>query len=611
MRSNLKFIGSFANKNTATNFKENVKTYKTLLGEIAITEKLKVAVEGDTTLFLCGQIYCEEKPKDEAAFILKMYLQLGTKVLKKLDGEFTFIVISDNKIVIARDRHGAGSQVFYTNLFFSNNLFELTSIENFKVEPDINAFEQFLSIGYIPSPQTSLKGVKKLAGGSCLTFEKGELKEEQLFTFEEFSSHYNTLKMSESDAIAEYEYLHKSAIKTRIAGKESVGLLMSGGYDSGGNISALRNIYQGKVKTYSIGFKDNQWSELPLAAKLAKEYNSKHHEYEIDGSEILNLPSIIRFIGDPFQEGGLMLNFMAMNIIGDDKPEIILGGDGNDQLHGTAGKELALNYRVKKMKLSGLQRIFSSVANQPMFDHNNKIYRLKFHNDKIHNILKSDNFGFSSKEINRLFRAGLKTGNYAYLEYLPKHIKNFDELFMTHNFFGDIKQVINEVILFKASRMAEMYNNSLTFPYMSTDLYTFLSTVPRDLKFKGSMENLSKGRGISKYLHKSYLQPKLPTDITGRKKQGGFAPLPIFFKSEENRKLFSNIILNSDIVGEIFAQNSIREFLTKYDTEVQKPSYWFWYDQVKASKYFNLLTLAVWWEMMIHKKDISSLNDLA
>lgn len=610
MKSNLKFIGSFDNKNTITNIYENIETYKTHAGEIKITNKLKVAIEGNTTLLLCGQIYSDENPEDQATFVLKMYLKLGLKVVKKLDGEFTLIILSDEKVVIARDRHGAGSQVFYSKLYFANNLFELTAIDHFSIEPDINAFGQFLSIGYIPSPQTSLKGVKKLAGGSCLTFENGKLKEEQLFTFEEFNSNYNTLKMSEADAIIEYERLHKASIKTRIEGKKSVGLLMSGGYDSGGNISALRDMYQGKVQTYSIGFKDNKWSELPLAAKLGKQYNSEHKEYEIDGSEILNLPAIIKSTGDPFQEGGLMLNFMAMDIIGENKPEIILGGDGNDQLHGTAGKELALNHRVKKMKLSRLQGIFSSVFDQPLFDNNNKIYRLKFHNDKVYNILKSDNFGFSNKEINRLFKTGIKAGNHAYLDHLPSRPKNFDDFFMVHNFFGDIKQVINEVIIFKASRMSELHNNSLTFPYMSTSLYDFLATVPRDLKFKGSIKELSKGKGISKYLHKSYLQPKLPIEITGRKKQGGFAPLPIFFKSDENRKLFTNIILNSDIVGEIFNKDSIRQFLTKYDLEVQKPSYWFWYDQVKASKYFDLLTIAVWWEMMINKKDISTLTDL-
>lgn len=610
MKSNLKFIGSFARDFTVAHMPDKMQTYKNPVATLKIANEAKVAVEGDVTLILWGQIYTDGKADNEAAYVLEKYLVLGNRALKNLDGEFTFLVLTSNKLLIARDRHGAGPQVFYSDNYFANNLFELASIDGFNVEPDFNALAQFLSIGYIPSPQTSLKGVKKIAGGACLTFEKGILTEEQQFTFEEYKTAYNSLKLDEKEAVAEYERLHKAAIESRIQGKNSVGLLMSGGYDSGGNIGALRDIYQGKVQTYSIGFKDNPWSELPLAAKLAEVYNSDHHEYEIDGSEILKLPAIIREIGDPFQEGGLMLNFMAMGIIGDDKPEIILGGDGNDQLHGTAGKELALNFRMKKMGLSGMQGILGSVLSQPVFDTNNKIYRIKFHNEKIHNILKSDNFGFSKSEVRHLFKSGINAGDHAYLNRLPKQTKDFDEFFMVHNFFGDIKQVINEVILFKASRMAELYGNSLTFPYMSTSLYDFLATVPRNLKFHGSIEELSSGKGVSKYLHKSYLKPKLPQEITGRKKQGGFAPLPIFFKSKENRKLFEKIISNSDISGEVFRPKAVLQFMSKYDTEVQKPSYWFWYDQVKAFQYFNLLMLTVWWEMMINKKDVSTLTEL-
>jgi asparagine synthase (glutamine-hydrolysing) len=609
MKTRYNFIGSFGGAEMSVH---NVLERNTETG-FYLGAGFEMAQINGLTLLLWGRVFhadVQNKTNSDSFWILENYLNKGADFFKQIDGDYTLIVSSDTSFLAYRDRHGAGPQFFYNEHYFASHLFAFKSINAFDPQPNLSALAQFLTMGYIPSPQTSLKGVKKLGAGCYLKIENGHIQEENLYSFEQFKSNYNTLKMSEHEAIEEYERLHKASIKARVAGKKKVGLLMSGGYDSGGNISALRDFYQGNVETMSIGFKNNPWSELPLAKLLAKHYEAEYKDYEIDGSEIMELPNIIGFIGDPFQEGGLMVNYLAMKLIGDSKPDIILGGDGNDQLHGTAGKELALNYRLKKMGLAPLQNLLSHTLAAKAFDKDNMYFRIKFHNDKIYNILKSDNFGFSPSEAQILLNFNSRMEKPPYLNRLPKGVKSFDEFFMVHNYFGDIMQVINEVILFKASKMAALHNNQLTFPYMSTAMYNFLSTVPRELKFRGSLVDLSKGRGVSKYLHKSYLKPKLPTEITNRKKQGGFAPLPIFFQSNENRKLFQSIVAKSSICNELLNADKVRAFLTGYDHLAEQPSYWFWYSQVKAFQYFNLLMLTVWWEMMFEGKEISNLNEL-
>ena len=165
--------------------------------------------------------------------------------------------------------------------------------------------------------------------------------------------------------------------------------------------------------------------------------------------------------------------------------------------------------------------------------------------------------------------------------------------------------------MFKSSRMSELFGNNIAFPYMSTELYDFLSTLPVDYKFHGSLRQLSKGQGVSKYLHKKYLQPKLPTEITNRKKQGGFAPLPIFLKDDNQRKILFDFMKNSDAVKSLFKKDTIEDLLDKYDKTANSKSYWFWYQQVKANQIINLLTVVVWWEMFINKnRAINSINDL-
>lgn len=552
-----------------------------------------------TKLFLNGRFYDLEPIE-----VLKKYKSTGVDILKRIDGDFVLVIIDNESISVVRDRHGVGSQIFFTSNYFTSNLLDFTKLEGFECKPNIEALMTFLSIGYVPSPLCSLEGVTKLGSGNMLTLKNGKISVVDLFPASDYMKNISTCKLTIDEATEEYERLHKKAIKNRIVNETKIGLLLSGGYDSGGNISALRDVYDGEVSSFSIGFKNNQWTELPLAKILSERYISSHHDYEIDGSEIMNLPKIIAITGDPFQEGGLMVNYTAMDLVkkSGEKPDLILGGDGNDQHFGTSGKELALHWKMKQSGGQIFQKLFDYSGNQSLFEKDNILFRSEFHNRKILHIQQSDVFGFTQYQVNKINSVDFKTGEFSYLKNHPKKFSNFDEFFFNRNLNIDIKQVINEVILYKSSRMGELFNNNISFPYMSTELYNFLNTLPVDFKFHGTLEELGKGKGVSKYLHKKYLKPKLPTEITDRKKQGGFAPLPIFLKDDNQRKLIFNYLRNSDLVKHLFKINAIDSLLIQYEIAATSKSYWFWFQQVKANQIINLLTLAVWWEMFINKK---------
>lgn len=546
--------------------------------------------------------------------LMREYVARGEQVFQQIDGDFLIIIVDSNKITVVRDRHGAGSQFFYSDKYFSFDLMSFALSEQFESKPNLEALLTFTSIGYIPSPETALQGVKKLAPGEMLVFSFGITMVTDLFDYEQFIQNAGTSTLSIEEATAQYEILHLKAVSERVKAVTKVGLLLSGGYDSGGNIHALREVYKGDLVSFSIGFKDNPWTELPLAKILAEKYNSRHYEYEIDGSEILQLPQILRATGDPFQEGGLMVNFTAMRLVqsSGEMPDIILGGDGNDQHFGTSGKELALNWKLRQKSLSGWQHLYYNIGQKmSAFQKDNILFRTQFHNSKILHIQQSDVFGFSIEMLNKMNKQGIKIKQFKYLAAEHKKFITFDEYFYNRNYSIDIKQIIDEVILFKSSRMSELFNNHISFPYMSTDLYHFLNKMPVNHKFKGSLDDLAAGHGVSKFLHKNYLKPKLPVEITNRKKQGGFAPLPIFLKNNAQRVQLFNFIKNADAIKIIFKDKYIDELLQQYETIVSSKSYWFWFQQVKANQIINLLTLAVWWEMYINKNHaIQSIDEL-
>jgi asparagine synthase (glutamine-hydrolysing) len=604
------FIGLFK---TSAKTTERLTDSNSLKGDLSVLYSNDAVVSSinDAVLYLFGDVYgIEGNKRNVADEILSKYLDKGIQSFKNLDGEFTFVIVTENKTIIYRDRHGAGPQVYYNQEMYTPFLKNFHKLNGFEPKANLEAIFTFLSIGYVPSPMSSLDGISKIPAGNVLISKNDQLELQNLYSWEEYKeSCSNPVNISAEEATEKYEELHLNAIRARVKNKSKIGLLLSGGYDSGGNIAGLREVYNGDALSYSIGFKDNPWTELPLAKVLSERFGTKHHEYEIDGSEIKDLPEMVEFLGDPFQEGGLMVNYTAMKLIGENKPDVILGGDGNDQHFGTAGKELALNYSLRKNGGSIIQNIYSGFGGLGMFNKDNIFFRTQFHNEKILNIQKSDNFGFKKHDLKKLSKSGINIGTHQYLKDVPTTFNGFDDFYLTHNYFGDIKQVINEVILFKASKMASMFHNSLSFPYMNTEIYDFLKTLPRNLKCKGSVKDLSKGKGVTKFLHKNYLESKLPNEITNRKKQGGFAPLPIFFPDNIQRKKIEDFILNSDAAEELFSKDYLLKFFKAYDTNVETGGYWFWYKQVKAFQFFNLLVVCVWWEIFINKRSKEELKD--
>lgn len=140
---------------------------------------------------------------------------------------------------------------------------------------------------------------------------------------------------------------------------------------------------------------------------------------------------------------------------------------------------------------------------------------------------------------------------------------------------------------------------------MDLDLYNFLQELPVGLKCKGdSVPDIARGRFESKYLLKYHYKSLLPAAITSKRKQGGFAPMPLFFQDPLQRARIKDFILSADIYEDFLNRDGVERFLNEYDHEASRKGGWFWYKQNKALQYFNLLTLVTWWEEFIERKEV-------
>jgi asparagine synthase (glutamine-hydrolysing) len=558
--------------------------------------------QNNVKIWIFGELYNKKtlgySLDNDAEVCFAVYNKKGVEGFALLDGAFTCVLKTPNTVSLIRDHHGLSEQVYYNEAYFASSLSLLRMTKGFDTTPDYQSLSTFLSVGYIGVPYSAFKTVRKLGGGEVVQTKNGRLEFVNLYNtclIEPVTSHSKTL----DEYADEYASLHAEAIKKRIGQSSNVGILLSGGYDSGCNLAALRSFYKGDVHSFSIGFKGDNWTELPLARCMSDTFQTLHTEYEIDGSEIKALPDIIKHLGDPFVEGGLMVNYSVMKLVSVKRPDVLLGGDGNDQYFGTSGREIALHYLISRYGIKPFAKLLYSLLNRSMFDKDTEFYRIRFHLDKILHILDGDLFGFSSCQLKQLLKVQAQNR----LSSIPMDMRSFEHLFTQHLYKSDIEKIINQVILFKASKLADMFGNHLTFPYMDLDLYNFIMQLPISYRCKGeSVSRIARGQGASKFLLKYHYKPMLPEVITSKKKQGGFAPMPIFFKDPVQRARIADYILSSSVVSDFLDKNAVEYFIKQYDKEECDGGNWFWYRQNRAIQYFNLLALAVWWDEFVDNK---------
>ncbi|RHJ87756.1 asparagine synthetase B family protein [Parabacteroides sp. AM08-6] len=560
--------------------------------------------QNEVKIWFFGELYNKRTLccflENNAEAFWDVYNRKGLEGIACLDGAFTCILKKPDTILLVRDHHGLSEQVYYNDTYFASSLSLLRMTQGFDTTPDYQSLATFLSVGYIGVPHSAFKTVRKLGGGETIQAKNGRLECHSLYntTLIEPATSNKTL----DECADEYAALHAEAIKKRIGQSSNVGILLSGGYDSGCNLAALRSFYKGDIHSFSIGFKGDNWTELPLARCMSDTFHTKHTEYEIDGSEIDALPDIIQYLGDPFVEGGLMVNYSVMKLVSANRPDVLLGGDGNDQYFGTSGREVALHYLISRYGIKPFAKLLYGLLNRSMFDKDTEFYRIRFHLDKILHILDGDLFGFSSFQLKQLLKEPVQNRASS----ISADIRSFEHLYTQHQYKGDIEKIINQVILFKASKLADMFGNHLTFPYMDLDLYNFIMKLPVSYKCKGeSVSSIAKGQGASKFLLKYHYKSMLPEVITSKKKQGGFAPMPIFFKDDDQRNRIADYILSSSVVSDFLNKKAVEHFINRYDKEEREGGNWFWYRQNRAIQYFNLLALAVWWDEFVKQKSVS------
>jgi asparagine synthase (glutamine-hydrolysing) len=268
--------------------------------------------------------------------LLRAYQHWGTDVVHHLRGMFAF-VISDMRrglVLMARDRFGEKPLFLCQqgrNLYFASEIKALLRVPGITASVDEDAVRNYLAFRYVPAPATLFRGIHKLMPGTCAIWQNGMLSQTRYWSSPDRLP--LATPMRSGDPVQDFLKQLKESVRLQMVSDVPFGAFLSGGLDSS-TIVALMSEHNPNVMTFSMGFEDNQYSELPYAAEVARHYDTRHHELLITHEDIISrLPRLVGMRDAPVSEP----SDVAINILAHEAArsvKMVLTGEGSDELLG-------------------------------------------------------------------------------------------------------------------------------------------------------------------------------------------------------------------------------------------------------------------------------------
>jgi asparagine synthase (glutamine-hydrolysing) len=534
------------------------------------------------------------RTNSDTEVIVHGYKQWGEEVLNRLNGMFGLAIwdAHQRRLVLARDAFGI--KLLYYNvdergLNFGSELRAVRAMIPDRPEIDPTALNLFLRYRYTPSPYTILKGVRKLAPGTKLTVQNGSYELSRWYKFK--PTHFSPAK-SIDDAGEQLLELYKSAIRRQLISDVPVGLLLSGGIDSG-LLLALMNLNGNAWPTFTVGYGSSfADDELVDAAETARVLASKHTSITITRPIFEEaLPKIVAALEEPIATSSIVPMYFVCQRASQDV-KVALVGQGPDELFGGYRRHVGVRYGSLWARLPGWMRapISSTIAALPM---NETLKR------GIHSLATSDRLRryqnvlslLPGEEVNGLFRDGLLSPDSG--DTILECWSDLTELMEKTGELGglqflEVRSSLPDELLMYADKLSMAHGLELRVPYLDKEIVEYVERLPANFKVRN---------GSRKWLHRQVCGGYLPSSIVKRRKRG-FAVNVVddWFRGSLGSRMAETLLDSGSKIYQYLRPAAVREIFEQHASSRQ--------DNHKIL--FSLVVFEEW--LRLHEEPVAALS---
>lgn len=507
-------------------FNGEIYNFRELKAEFKLTER--------------GHVF---RSRTDTEVLIHLYEELGQEVLPKLNGMFAMAIWDrrSHELHLARDRYGI-KPLFYQQdpLFFrfGSEIKAILADKRVQRKPSLQALHDFLTFDYIPGPQSAFEGISELPPGHWMTVnESGHLSIRKYWepSFEVDDS------IGEKAAIEEARDLLDRAVKRQLVADVPVGVLLSGGMDSSTLVALMQRHAPESIHTYSVGFEDSSFNELPYARIVAQTFQTTHREVVVTPHIVRELlVKHVGYIDEPYADGSAIPTYCVCELA---KGEVVvlLSGEGGDEAF--AGYDTYAAYgasrwfgRVPRWIRNGI--IGPVVRSLPVSHHK---LSLEF---KMKRFLGGQDLPPAQAH---LWWRVVLTEDQKRALYTPQVLENIN-LERSDRFFiqsferstarDDLNKLLHidaaiflpDDLMVKNDRMSMAHSLETRVPMTDNEVTAFMSRVSPRFKLPGLK---------TKYIMRRALRGILPAAILKKKKVGLEMPYSAWFKNELKDLLLS------------------------------------------------------------------------
>lgn len=517
-----------------------------------------------------------------------LYEDAGPEFVDDLRGMFGLAVWdrANRVLILARDRAGKKPLYYYQDgprLWFASELKCLLTNRSIPREVDPDAVHHYLTYQYVPNPWSILKGIKKLPPAHRLVWRDGQVSVERYWQLT-YAASGAAQNVPEADLAEQLRAQILEATRIRMISERPLGAFLSGGLDSSAVVAAMSQISSSPVKTFSIGFEEEKYNELPFAREVAKLYGTEHCELVVKPDVEDLLPRLAKSFDEPFADSSAVPSYYVAEMA---RKHVVvaLNGDGGDEGFGGYPRYASFLQAPKTAQLPAPIARLAERSGSFLYRHPAGSRTLSRIGSRVTRIAATDPAIKYGRMMSYLFPEE-KTA--LYRESFRAQITDLDSFALGAKVWRDSSYTdpVNRLLamdmtlylpgdlLPKVDITTMMVSLEARSPLLDHQLLEWAAKLPGDLKVRG---------GVTKYLMKRAMEPWLPDSLIHRTKMGFGIPRDEWLQGPLKPMVHDLLLTPQTRIRAYFKDDGIRQLVSEHEAL-----------GTKGPKVWALLMLELW-----------------
>jgi asparagine synthase (glutamine-hydrolysing) len=513
--------------------------------------------------------------QSDSEVIVHAYEEWGREFLTHLRGMFA-IGLWDKKIktlILARDRLGI-KPLYYTcqkgRLAFASEIKSLLRIPEIVPQVNLQALYYYLGYEFAPGPLTMFEGIHKLAPGHYLVFSDNSLQEKVYWDIRP-----PELSMTPEEAVIEMRTLLTDTVRRHLISDVPLGVFLSGGLDSSTLVALMRKLGVDPLRTFSIGYPDPSFSELPFAEIVARKFETKHTVLMIPEVTLEDLEAAVWHLDEPMTD----LSALPLYLVCREAKKhvtVCLSGEGGDEIF--AGYD-----RFKASKADAyyrlLPRLFREKLVYPLVEalpdqpqKKGAVNILKRFVEGSHlpsegGHLRWQYFSSAAQDdhlFNQTFKDQVRMDPFAPLRELRENTSFKSRI--DEEIYIDLRFSMPDSVLMKVDKMSMAHALEIRVPFLDHRFVEFTASLPGEWKLKGFR---------TKAIFREALQGMLPDEIVWRGKQGYSLPIKNWLR-EGLKDTLTTVLHESPIIQAFMNRTYIQKLMKEHMARTHNHNHILW-----------------------------------